>query len=72
MRRDSGGAKVDGEAKEAALIKPGPEVDQLRCGACVVVVDRKGHLPFALAQDRLQSGQDVVRHRQVGNIPLGG
>ena len=47
---DGGGADVDGEAVDAALVEAGPDVQDARLGA--VVVDGAGDLPLALAQRR--------------------
>ena len=49
---DGGGADVDGEAVDGAIVEAGPDVEDARLGA--VGVDGAGDLPVALAQRGLE------------------
>jgi hypothetical protein len=62
MRRDGGGAQVDGQPVDAALVEPRPDLQDARARVAVAAMHRHRHLPAALAQRRLQPAQ----HRQPG------
>ena len=58
MRGDCGGAEVDGETVEPALVEAGPDGEDMADIGARRLVQRDGDLPVALAQRRLQCLED--------------
>jgi hypothetical protein len=54
MRRDGGGAEVDGKPVKPALMQPGPDAEDLVAVGIGRAVQRDADLPVALAQRGLQ------------------
>ena len=65
---DGGGADVDGEAVDAAVVEAGPDVQDARLGA--VGVDGAGDLPVALAQRGLEHLQGAEVALDALELPL--
>jgi hypothetical protein len=54
MRRDGGGAEVDGQPVKPALVQAGPDAEDLVAVGIGGAVQRDADLPLALAQRGLQ------------------
>ena len=70
MGRDGGGAEVDGEAEEFALMIAGPDVENAVAGVVVALVQSDGHFPAALAQSRLQAPHQAEFGGDAFDVPL--
>ena len=70
MRRDGGGAQIDGQPVEPALVKPRPDVQDAGTGVVMTLMYRHGHFPLTLAQGRLQPAQNGKVSLDIGHLPL--
>ncbi len=70
MGRDGGGAEVDGQPVETALMIARPEVEEARTGVVVALMQRDRDLPLALAQGGLQAAQDGEVGFDILHLPL--
>ena len=70
MRRDGGGAEIDRQTIDRALVIPGPDVHDPRGIFLIAQMDGDGDFPIALAQDRLHHLQDVQIGGDFLQLPL--
>ena len=70
MRGNGGRAEVDGEAVDGRLVETGVDVDQRVIFAVVVLVQRDGGFPAALAQNGLEFAHDGERGHDAFDLPL--
>ena len=70
MRRDGGGAKVDGKAEDFPLVIPRPDVQQAIARIVIAFVQGDGDFPCALAQRGLQAAHQAQLGGDALDLPL--